>query len=379
MDFSLSFEQTALKDGVARFVSTSHGFEEARRLACTDAGYSPTHWQQFADLGWLALLVSEQNGGLGGTLIDAALVMEELGRGLVAAPYISTAVLAALLLDAGETSAVRQSAIDSLVSGGSVIALASDAVPVDGGVRAESERDGYCLTGRTLMCIDGACATAFIVAATLEVGSSGGPALFHVAADSEGLVRRGYRTIDGRTAADLTFERVHVDAGDLLAASTVARHQLGRALDAARLMMAAEAIGIMEAAIQATIDYLQTRKQFGRALSTNQVLTHRVADMLVRKEHARSMLYRGLAHMEAPGPERAAAVSATMAAIIERAEFVGSQAIQLHGGIGMTEEYVVGHYYKRLRAIGKTYGDLGWHLGRFMEVPAASFEEEVAA
>ena len=236
--------------------------------------------------------------------------------------------------------------------------------------------NGFRLSGRALLCLDGGIATDFIIPAWIDDVADWG--LFHIPSDADGLTRLPYRTIDARTAADITLANVNLGVGSMVLGPQHMVARFEEALDGARLMLAAEAIGIMEAAIKSTIDYLGSRKQFGHPLSSYQVLRHRVADMLVRKEHARSILYRGLSSMGSPSNVRASAVSATMAAIIERGEFIGSQAIQLHGGMGMAEEYVIGHYYKRLRSIGKTWGDLGWHLNRFIENTVIS-EDKVAA
>jgi len=362
LEFSLTFEQAALKDAVARFVADSHSFEVARSLAAS-SGFSSDHWNNFADFGWLALRVSENRGGLAASPIEAALIMEEFGRGLVAAPYVSTAVLAARLLDGAGGA---QAAVDRLIAGEAVFSVAplEGTVPAGEVLRARDAGNGYVLSGRVPLCLDGGVATDFILPARLD--DTQGWCLFHVPASTAGLGRRTYRSIDQRSIADLQLDSVRIGPEGLLAGSTDASKRLGEAFDEARLALAAEALGLMEAAIDVTAAYLGQRRQFGRPLSSYQVLTHRVADMLVRKDHARSMLYRGLAHLCEIPSVREAAVSAAMVAIIERGEFICSQAIQLHGGIGMTEEHVVGHYYKRLRAIGRTWGDLNWHMDRFM-------------
>ncbi|MBA4094755.1 MAG: isovaleryl-CoA dehydrogenase [Candidatus Accumulibacter sp.] len=361
MDFSLSDEQVMLKDSVTRFVGDRHGFDSARAHAASRDGFSRADWASFADLGWLMLMIPEAQGGLGGRLEDAAILMEGFGRGLVAAPYVSTAVVAAgLLARTGGADAL----LAKIAGGETLLALATeeprsryDLLHVE--TEARVADGGFVLRGAKIVVPDGASADHFIVSARLSKSI----ALFLVAADAPGLEIRRYRTIDGRRACDLAFADVPAtplmhDAADALA----------RAVDEASLLFAAEAVGGMAAAIDLTADYLKTRQQFGRTLSKFQVLTHRVADMFVKLENARSMLLRGLAAADGAPEQRAAAVSATMVTIIQAGEFVCGQAIQLHGGIGMADDYAVGHYYKRLRAIARTYGDLDFHRQRHLRL-----------
>ncbi len=362
MDFSLSDEQAMLKDSVMRFVGDRHGFDKARAHATAADGFSRDDWARFAELGWLMLMIPEAQGGIGGRLEDAAILMEGFGRGLVAAPYASTAVVAAGLL-------ARAGGADDLLAdiagGEALVALATeearsryDLLHVE--TEARVADGGFVLRGAKIVVPDGASADRFIVSARLSKTI----ALFLLAADAPGLEIRRYRTIDGRRACDLAF----ADAPARLLMHDAAE-TLSRAVDEASLLLAAEAVGGMQAAIELTADYLKTRQQFGRTLSKFQVLTHRVADMFVKLENARSMLLRGLAAAGGGSAEaRAAAVSATMVTIIQAGEFVCGQAIQLHGGIGMADENAVGHYYKRLRAIARTYGDLDFHRQRHLRL-----------
>ncbi|RYD59698.1 MAG: acyl-CoA dehydrogenase [Sphingomonadales bacterium] len=363
MDFTLSDEQVALKDSVERFVADEHGFEHAQIHAASAEGFSRRDWASFADLGWLMLLVPEDLGGLGCGLIDAALLMEGFGRGLVAAPYVSSAVLAPRLLARAETPGDHAALIEQIAGGQTIVALATEEAgsnfdPRIVAAEASATLGGHVLNGAKLIVPDGAAADHFLVSARLD----GRTALFLVAANASGLTVRPYRTIDQRRACDLGFSAVPAmlviaDAADAIDC----------AVDEASLMLAAEAVGCMHAALDMTADYLKTREQFGRTLSKFQVLTHRIAEMYVKLENARSMLLRGLAAADAPRDPRAAAVSATMVTIIQASEFICGQAIQLHGGIGMTQETAVGHYYKRIRAIARTYGDLEYHRRRHLQ------------
>jgi alkylation response protein AidB-like acyl-CoA dehydrogenase len=374
VEFSLTEEQASLRDSVGRFVSESHDFAKARSIGSSDDGFSREHWAAFADLGWLALLVPQELGGIGASIEDAAIVMEEFGKGLVAAPFISTAVLAVEILDRCADFASRATELAKIAAGHSLIALASEEQHsrYELSTIATSARplaDGnYALTGRKMAVLDGACANAFIVSAELLSASQRGSglALFLVPAEAPGLEIRRFRMIDGRRAAHLVFDDVRVSQTSLMAEPATALQVLSRSVDEARVLLAAEALGAMNAAMELTAQHLKTRRQFGRPLASFQVLTHQLANMFVRLENSRSLVLRAMASLHfAPG-ERAAAVSATLVSVIQAGEFVGGQAIQLHGGIGMAEENAVGHYYKRLRAIGKSYGDQSFHMNRYL-------------
>jgi alkylation response protein AidB-like acyl-CoA dehydrogenase len=363
VDFAYNDEQAALKDSVGRLVRTAYGFEQARVKAATVDGFSRQDWADFAELGWLMLPIPEEIGGLGWGPIEAAVVMEEFGRGLVSAPYVS-AVIAARLLAAADQPTDHIAIIEGIAAGRTLVAVATEEAqsrfdPLNVRCQARHDAPGFTIDGSKVIVPDGASADMFIVSAEVE----GKIALFLVAADANGASIRSYRAIDGRRVCDLELSAA---PATLLTAN--AALLLPKVIDEAALMLSAEAIGCMSAALEMTAEYLKTREQFGRPLAKFQVLTHRVADMYVKLENARSMLLRGLAAMDMPAATRSAAVSATMITVIEASEFVCGQAIQLHGGIGMTDEFAVGHYYKRIRAIGRTYGDLDYHRRRHLEL-----------
>ncbi len=367
MDFSLSDEQVMLRDSVGRFVANQHSFEQARSNAAAPDGFSRSDWRTFGELGWLALLVPEALGGIGGSAEHSAILMEGFGHGLVAAPYVSSAIVAPLLLGAGPSPESRLDLFGRLVVGDLLVALATEeegrayqlAPSLTGAGR---EGDGFRLRGAKVVVPDGASADLFIVSARLDDD----PALFLLPRDTAGLTVRAYRTIDGRLVADLQMADVQLPGTALLVSGKAALDGLELAFDTACVATAAEAIGCMTAAMEQTADYLKTRQQFGRTLSQFQVLTHRMADMFVRVENARSMLLRSLASLGGGAAERAAAVSATMVSILSAGEFVCGQSIQLHGGIGMADENMVGHFYKRVRAIGSTFGGREFHLQRYL-------------
>lgn len=364
MDFRLSDEQQMLRESAERFVSGEAGFHHAQGANA----FSPATWKAMAELGWLMLLIPEEHGGLGGSAADAALLTEQFGRGLVISPFISTAVVAARVLGSADDAEQHASVLAAIGAGEAIVALATEEATSRYDIQrittaATRAEDGFVLHGEKIVVQDGAAADQFLVSALVD----GITALFLVGKDAPGLNIRRYRTIDHAPACDLVL----AGAPAALVAMDAAE-PLEHALDEARVLLAAEALGCMEAALSVTSEYLKTRKQFGRTLSSFQTLTHRVADCFVRCEQLRSMVFRALSLMGASPDVRGAAVSAALLTAIQAGEFVCGQAIQLHGGIGMTEEYVVGHYYKRIRAIARTYGDLEYLRRRHIQLTQRS-------
>lgn len=372
MDFSLTDEQRLLRDSVARFVAGDHDFQKLRTQPADD-GLRSGYWQTFTELGWLALAVPEEEGGLGATLEDAALVFEELGKGLVDAPLLSQAILPAFVIAQGRDFAGRSDLLAGIAGGERRVALALeesasryDPAVVATALEADSA-GGMRLRGRKIVVQDGASADSFLVSTRLPGDGGNGPiALVLVPADAEGVEVRRYRLIDGRHAADVGFDNVRLSRDSIVVPADDALSVLRETVNRASVLLAAEALGVMEAAMEITASYLRTRQQFKRPLSDFQVLTHRLAEMFVKVENSRSMVLRGLSAMTGPVDERDAAISATMVAVIQAGEFIGANSVQLHGGVGMADENVIGHHYKRLRAIGKSYGDLHFHMNRYM-------------
>ena len=345
MDFALSGEQTALVDSVARFVQREYVFEARGEIIRSAQGFSTAHWAAFAELGWLGAGLSEAQGGFGGSVIDYALIAEQLGKGLVVEPFVP--VVQALVALAGAPDFEGRAAlIESMIMGETRIVVVEGDVHVGGDVHGE----GDTLTGAARLVVGGPSADAYLVAA--------GAALYLVPHDAEGLTRHDYRLLDNTRASDLMFSAVKADK--LSDNATSAR---ANARDHALILLCAEAVGAMETALWITRDYLKTRQQFGRAIGEFQGLQFRMADMLVECELARSMLYQGLAAIGAP--DQSQRVAAAKAMISEAGLFVGQQAIQLHGGIGMTEECNIGHYYKKLFVIAHLFGAPDAHIARF--------------
>jgi alkylation response protein AidB-like acyl-CoA dehydrogenase len=364
MDFALSQEQIMLRDGAARYLMEHHSFDQRRRLLERDGGFSDSQWRQFADMGWQALPIPEDCGGLGGSLVDISLILEAMGKFLVVEPFATTTILCAHLIDACGDGRRRADLLGAIASGELRVALAHDE---DGtrydlnmaSVRACTASQGFALTGRKISVWDAPSAHNLIVSAVIDGGQS--LALFLVARDAPGLTHHDYRLIDGTQCSDIDLQSV---AATLLLSGQQAAERLEEAVDRLILVRVAEALGIMEQVLDLTADYLRNRSQFGQPLARFQALQHRLAEMFVEVQEVRSVLYRGLAYIEAPAPARQAAVSAAKVVTNAASRLVGAQGIQLHGGVGMTDEYAVGHYFKRLIAIEKAFGDTDYHLKR---------------
>lgn len=360
MDFNLSSEQDMLIDGARRFVRENCGLERKRAVAAAD-GVDRENWAAFAEMGWLMLPVAEEAGGLGGSAEDVALLMTVFGAGLVADPYVTSVVLCGTILAGGEAEAGR-GLVEAISSGEAMVALAHDevasaqstvAIPTtvaraDGGV--------FRISGSKRTVLDGPSAGHLIVSAALD----GDIALFLASADAPGLAIVGHALIDGTRSADVVLSEV--ESGVLLARGDVARALLAGALDAARLANLAQAVGSIEAVLDLCSEYLKTRQQFGRPIGQFQALQHIMAEMFVQAQEARSILYFAIASADADPPSRARAVRQASIVIGEAGQLVSRQAVQLHGGYGITDEFAVGHHFKRLLTLEKRFGDMAGHL-----------------
>ncbi|MCY1278840.1 Acryloyl-CoA reductase (NADH) [compost metagenome] len=351
MDFELTSEQKLLQDSVRRYVDKAYGFEARTALLQSGRNGSAQNWNLFAENGWLMAALPEAYGGLEGTLVDSAIISQELGRGLVLEPYLGCAVLAAQTLVAGGTPAQKERLLPQLADGSCRIALAysepaSRGNPESVTLRAERDADGFSLHGRKSLVLGAPGAQAFIVSARIE--GTAGISLLLVDADSAGLTRQALPLHDGSWVEELTFEGVRVGADALLGEAGQGLGALRAGLACGTVTLCAELIGAMEKTIEVTAEYLKVRKQFGVPISAFQALQHRMADMAAELELARSMLHAALASLaNDEEPARLKTLSAAKMLIGRAAKLVCGQGIQLHGGIGMTEEYLVGHYYKR--------------------------------
>jgi len=375
MDFRLTEEQLALQETLRRFIAKDYDFERRRSLARSALGYSAPAWAQYAELGLLGLPFPEEFGGLGGSAVDIMAVMELVGQGLLLEPYLSTVVLCGGLLRDAADRAIKVALLPQIAAGKLQIALA--AYEAAGRyelahVAATAVRDakGWRLTGRKSVVLDAPSADYFLVSAR----SSGkrtdaeGICLFLVRRDAPGLTLEAYPTQSGGRAADLHLQDVAIDADAVIGTPERALPVIERAVDQGIAALCAEAVGIVTALNEATLGYLKTRKQFGTVIGSFQALQHRMADMFIAAEQSRSMAI--IAAIQAAGDEAAArrrAISGAKAYIGQAARFVGQQAVQLHGAMGVVDELNVSHYFKRLTMIDMTFGDADHHLARFSE------------
>jgi pimeloyl-CoA dehydrogenase small subunit len=370
MDFELSDEQRLLKDSVERLLADNYDFEARRKYAQEPHGFSSKLWRQYAELGLLALPFAEKYGGIDGGPVDSMIVMEAFGRALALEPYLATVVLAGSLLRLGGNERQRDLLLPKIGGGELLLAFAHAERQARynlADVATTARRDGehYLLDGAKTLVLHGDSADRFIVSARLASKQTdiAGLGLFLVDASAQGLSRQGYATIDGQRAAEVTLAGVRVSAADAIGEPGNAFPLIERVADIAIAALCAEAVGAMAAMHELTVDYLKERKQFGVPLGKFQVLTHRAADMLVTLEQARSMaMLAAMTADEESADERRRAISAAKVQVANSGRSVGQQAIQLHGGIGMTMEYKVGHYFKRVTAIEKLFGDATHHL-----------------
>lgn len=355
MDFDFSEDQQALRDAVQRFVEKDYGFEQRRRIV-REGGFSRTAWEGLAGLGLMGLQVPESQGGLGLGPVDAMVVMEELGRGLVLEPYAQGALLAPLLLSQAPQD-LQDNWLPRVVGGDALVVLAHQerSLRYQLGMGQMQAREAR-LSGVKSLVSAGAQAQAFVVPAQDEQG----PALYLVEAGAEGLVTRAYSLHDGSAAAELTLQGT---PGQRIAQGEASQALLELAADTALAAQAAEAVGAMDALVRLTADYLNTRKQFGVAIASFQALRHRMADIKMQLELARSMSYYATLKLAEPPAQRRRALSQVKVQLGQSMRFVGQQCTQLHGGIGVTDEYISSHFFKRLTVMELQWGDGLHHLG----------------
>ncbi|MGY3324012.1 acyl-CoA dehydrogenase family protein [Pseudomonas fluorescens] len=372
MNFDLNEEQRMLKDAVERLVADQYGFDQRGRYLAQPDGWSRRLWAQFAELGLLGLPFSEEDGGFNGGSVETMIVMEAMGHSLLLEPYLATVVLAGGLLRALASPAQRADWLPALIGGERLLAFAHSEDQsrydlADVATTARQDGDDWILDGAKRFVLHGDCADTLLVSARVSGGrrERDGIALFVVDAQAEGVSRRGYRMQDQLRAADIRLSQVRVGSAALLGEAGKALESIEQTVDAAIAALCAEAVGAMEQAQTMTVEYLKVRKQFGVAIGSFQSLQHKAVDMLVMTEQARSMaLYASMMSNDPDPLERRRAISAAKVQIGRSARFVSQTAVQLHGGIGVTEECQVGHYMRRLSMLEFMFGDTDHHLAQ---------------
>lgn len=368
MDFDLSEDQRLLKESVDKLIGDTYGFEQRKKYLQEPAGFSAAMWDQITEMGLCGLPFEETLGGFNGGGVETAIVMDAFGRGLVLEPYFATVILGGGLLRRAASDGVKGALAPKVAAGKLKLAFGhverhSRYDLADVSTTARKDGSGYVLDGAKSVVLHGDAADRIFVTARLSGAQRDktGVGLFLVDPALPGVTRRGYPTQDGLRAAELTLSGVRVSADDLILDHALPA--IEHVIDEAIAALCAEAVGCMQSLQDLTLEYLKTRKQFGRAIGSFQVLQHRSVDMLVAVEGARSMsLFAAVMAAEDNPVERRKAISAAKVQIGRSARHVGQEAIQLHGGIGMTNEYAAGHYFKRLTVIDQLYGDADAHL-----------------
>lgn len=373
MDFSFTEEQTLLEESVARFIQNDYGFDARQKLVRSENGFSTDNWATFAELGWLGVTFAEADGGFGGGAVESMLMLENFGRGLVVEPYLATVVLAGGALKHGGTAEQKAQHLPGIIDGSTQAALAY-AEPQgrfnlsDLKTTASKAGDGYQIDGYKAVVLNGPAADLLVVTARTsgEQRDADGVSVFLVPADAEGVSRRDYPTVDGLRASEVTLEGVQVGADALIGEEGKGLGLIEQVIDEGIMAVGSEAVGCMEVLYKDTVEYCKTREQFGQPIGKFQVLQHRMVDMFMEHEQSKSLMYMAAMRMdEGYGPEAQKAVSAFKVQVGKSGRFVGQSAVQLHGGMGMTDELNIGHYFKRLTIIDTLFGNVDFHLKRF--------------
>ena len=360
MDFNLSREQQLLRDGLNKFLTTRYELEKSRAAAKTGAGWQPDIWRAFADeLGILGAPLPVHAGGMGGGAVEVMVIAEELGRALVTEPFIDTVVVAGGLLQRARATEVLKAVTD----GSAVVALAAtDGTPTT----ATRDGDDWVIGGTKTVVMAAPLATHLLI--TADIGDHTGLFLteFDASAAPAGVTVHPYRTVDDRRAADIRFDGLRLPAAALI--DDDATDSLEQACDEGAAAVCAEAVGAMHKVLADTVDYCKQRQQFGQPIGGFQALQHRMVDMHMEVEQAVAAAYLATLTLGAEPTERACAVSAAKATVGRAARFVGQNAVQLHGGMGMTEELAIGHYFKRLTAVQYEFGSTDFHRTRYAKL-----------
>jgi hypothetical protein len=372
MDFNFTEEQSMLRDTVASFLGDKYDFETRRGIVKSESGWRPDYWKAFADeLGILGAPFPEDLGGLGGGAVENMIVMEQFGRSLVVEPYLGTVVIGGGFLR--RSGSPRAAELIGGIIAGEVVTAFAYAEPqgrfnwADLKTTAKKDGAGYVLNGHKAVVVGAPWATHLIVTARTGGGQrdAGGVSVFLVEKAAEGVVTRDYPTVDGQRASEVYLENVKVPAEALIGPEGEGLPLVEAVIDEAAAAALAESMGVLAKLHEGTLDYTKQRKQFGQPIGAFQVLQHRMVDMFIAVEQSTSITYMATLKLDEPDAERAKAVSAAKAHVGKALRFVGQNAIQLHGGMGMTDEMAIGHYFKRATVLESLFGSVDHHLGRY--------------
>ncbi|MFK7977478.1 MAG: acyl-CoA dehydrogenase family protein [Halioglobus sp.] len=373
MDFSLSEEQILLRDSVEKYVADNCDVARHRALVEKGAGFDPLQWEQFAQLGWLSVPFTEEYGGFGGGAADVMVVAQALGGALVREPFLTTVVLCGGVLNAAGSEAQKAAMIPSIIDGSAqwALAFAEDNSTYElhaVSSTATGSGEGYVLNGKKMAVLNGDAAGHLIVSANTDSGL----ALFVVDASAPGVSVEPFAVVDGSQGADITFDSVSLAGDALLGVAGEGAATLRTVIDQAIVAMGADALGAMKSLLNETVQYTKTREQFGQPIGKFQALQHDMADMYLKVEETQSLVLNAAIALDENSPESSLACAALKVKFSEAGMLVAKQAIQLHGGIGMTDELVVGHHYKRILLLSKLFGDADYYVQRYAELDAAA-------
>ena len=374
MDFSLNEVQAMLDDSIEKFIANDYDFETRQEYSGSEQGFSTEVWQTFAELGWTAVPFSEEDGGFGGGAIDTMVLMLRFGKGLVVEPYLANVVLAGGVLRRAASTAQKATWLQPIMGGELQAALAfvepqSRYNLADVATTATADGDGWILNGHKAVVFNGGNADLVIVPARTAGNrtDTNGITLFAVPADAHGVSRNTYATVDGHQAAEIELDAVAIDADAVLGEVGEGYLPLEDTIDDATLAVCAEAVGIMQAMTEKTIEYSKNRMQFGVPIGSFQALQHRMVDMFTECEQSYSLLLWATMTAERGGEDARRAISSIKYQVGTVGRHVGQEAVQLHGGMGVSWELDIAHYFKRLTAIDQVFGNADWHLDRLAD------------
>ena len=381
MHFELTEEQTLLENMVTAFVRDDYNWETREKIVKTEEGWKPENWSKFAELGLLSVPFSEDHGGLGGTAVDSMVVMEQFGKGLVVEPFMPSILLSGNLISKLANESQANEIIPKIIEGESryVFAYAEPQSRFDlSDVKTSATKDGdeYTLNGFKSVVFGASMATHIIIAARTsgDQRSEDGITLFLADIKSNGITLQTYPTIDEYRASEVVIENLKISSDMVLGEVDKAYSVVEEVIDLATIAACSEAVGVLQVLKDSTIDYCKQRKQFGQPISKNQAIQHKLVDMMIEYEQAKSILYAAVTADLSNADERKKAVSGAKARIGQSIKFVGESAIQLHGGMGMVDEYMISHYFKRATMLGVLFGNVDFHMKRFVDLTQSNIE-----
>ena len=365
MNLNYSDEQNMLREQVLKFCETNYDFIDREKILETEAGYSQDNWKQFADLGWLAVPFKEENGGFNFGPIELTVLFEEFGKALVVEPYLSSVVMSGTILESSNHSN-KSSIIEKIIAGEHQVSVAYAEPNIgynffDCITSLSTGGDNLSLNGTKSLVLNGGNADQFIVLANQE-GSS---VLLLVDSDVDGLSVQSFKTIDGQTCAELSFENISIDSESILASGDEAEAIFNKMINMSILCISAEAVGAMNASYMKTVQYTKEREQFSQPISNFQVLQHRMVDMFIETELTKSLLIKATLQLDSNDPEAGNTISALKVQVGKAGRLVGQHAVQLHGGMGVSNEMSIGHYLKRFTAIDSMFGNTQHHINKY--------------